>query len=102
MLFYFCVGYRIGRGHGAEDLEYAMMRSMGVIDENTPIITTVHDCQIVDIPDDMVEDHDFDVRNNQDMILINFIIAVLYQYLPSLLSLALIEYKVVIVSHTPT
>ncbi len=54
-------GYRLGRGQGFEDLEYAMMRSMGVIDETTPIITTVHDCQIVDIPDEIMEEHDFDV-----------------------------------------
>ncbi len=54
-------GYRLGRGHGFEDLEYAVMRSMGVIDETTPIITTVQDCQLVDIPDELMEEHDFDV-----------------------------------------
>ena len=38
-----------------------MMRSIGAVDENTPIIATVHDCQILDIPDEMMEEHDFDV-----------------------------------------
>ena len=55
------LGYRLGKGGGYADLEYAMMRNLGFIDENTPVITTVHDCQIVDIPDELMEDHDFDV-----------------------------------------
>lgn len=39
-------------------MEYAMMRSMGAVDENTIIITTVHDCQVMDFPDNLIEDHD--------------------------------------------
>lgn len=38
-----------------------MMRSTGAIDETVPVITVVSDCQIVDIPDELMEDHDFDV-----------------------------------------
>ena len=55
------IGYRLGKGEGYADLEYAMMRDIGAVDENTVIITVVHDCQILDIPDDLMEEHDFDV-----------------------------------------
>lgn len=51
-------GLRIGKGEGFADMEYAMMRSMGAVDENTVIITTVHDCQVVNFPDSLIEDHD--------------------------------------------
>ena len=44
-------------------MEYAMMRNMGAIDDTTTIITVVHDCQVLDIPDDLMQDHDFDVRS---------------------------------------
>ena len=40
-------GWRIGKGEGFADLEYAMMASMGAVDENTIIVTTVHDCQVL-------------------------------------------------------
>ena len=40
------LGWRIGKGEGFADLEYAMMASMGAVDENTIIVTTVHDCQV--------------------------------------------------------
>ncbi|XP_059849179.1 methenyltetrahydrofolate synthase domain-containing protein isoform X7 [Hypanus sabinus] len=39
-------GWRIGKGEGFADLEYSMMVSMGSIDENTVVVTTVHDCQV--------------------------------------------------------
>lgn len=51
-------GLRIGKGEGFADMEYAMMRSMGAVDENTVIITTVHDCQVLDFPESLIEDHD--------------------------------------------
>jgi len=41
-------GARVGKGGGYSDLEYAILREIGVLDENTPIITTVHELQIVD------------------------------------------------------
>ena len=44
-------GARLGKGGGYSDLEYAILREMGVINENTPIVTSVHELQIVeDIP----------------------------------------------------
>ncbi|CAG2216859.1 uncharacterized protein LOC143053441 [Mytilus galloprovincialis] len=51
-------GLRIGKGEGYADMEYAMMRSMEAVDENTVIITTVHDTQVVDFPESLIEDHD--------------------------------------------
>lgn len=39
-------GDRIGKGEGYGDLEYAILRELGVVDENTPIATTVHPVQV--------------------------------------------------------
>ncbi|XP_051057605.1 methenyltetrahydrofolate synthase domain-containing protein isoform X1 [Phodopus roborovskii] len=54
-------GWRIGKGEGYADLEYAMMVSMGAVREGTPVVTIVHDCQVVDIPEALLEDHDLTV-----------------------------------------
>jgi len=54
-------GLRIGKGKGYADLEYAMLRTMGAIDENTPVVTSVHDSQVMDIPEDLIEEHDLTV-----------------------------------------
>ncbi|XP_051024900.1 methenyltetrahydrofolate synthase domain-containing protein isoform X2 [Acomys russatus] len=54
-------GWRIGKGEGYADLEYAMMVSMGAVHEGTPVVTIVHDCQVIDIPETLVEDHDLTV-----------------------------------------
>lgn len=51
-------GYRIGKGEGFADLEYAMMCAMGAVSPDTIIVTTVHDTQIVDIPESLMEEHD--------------------------------------------
>ncbi len=40
-------GQRIGKGGGYSDLEYAILRSFNLINEETPIITTVHPIQIL-------------------------------------------------------
>ncbi|XP_061670565.1 methenyltetrahydrofolate synthase domain-containing protein isoform X2 [Syngnathoides biaculeatus] len=54
-------GFRIGKGEGFADLEYAMMASMGAVDESTVVVTVVHDCQVVDIPEELMEKHDLTV-----------------------------------------
>ncbi|XP_069312401.1 methenyltetrahydrofolate synthase domain-containing protein isoform X2 [Eulemur rufifrons] len=54
-------GWRIGKGEGYADLEYAMMVSMGAVSEETPVVTIVHDCQVVDIPEALLEGHDITV-----------------------------------------
>ncbi|RLE65683.1 MAG: 5-formyltetrahydrofolate cyclo-ligase [Thermoprotei archaeon] len=41
-------GARLGKGGGFSDLEYAILREAGLIDETTPVITTVHELQVVD------------------------------------------------------
>ena len=38
-----------------------MMTAMGAVNKDTVVITTVHDCQIVDIPEKLIEDHDLTV-----------------------------------------
>lgn len=39
-------GTRIGKGGGYAELEYAMLRETGKVDELTPVVTTVHDLQV--------------------------------------------------------
>lgn len=50
-------GIRFGKGHGFFDLEWAMMREINVVNEETPIVAMAHDCQIVDM-DLIPADHD--------------------------------------------
>ncbi|QLD85140.1 5-formyltetrahydrofolate cyclo-ligase [Natronomonas halophila] len=50
-------GARIGKGEGYSDLEYAVLRELGLVDDETPTITTVHDTQVID-EDISVGDHD--------------------------------------------
>lgn len=46
-------GRRIGKGEGYAELEYAILRELGLAAEDTPIATTIHELQIVDeIPRD--------------------------------------------------
>ena len=40
-------GTRVGKGGGAVDLEYALLREEGKLKETTPIVTTIHPLQIV-------------------------------------------------------
>ncbi|KDP36591.1 hypothetical protein JCGZ_08358 [Jatropha curcas] len=47
---------------GFAELEYGMLRYMGAIDDSTPVVTSVHDCQIVDdIPVEKMLIHDVPV-----------------------------------------
>jgi len=39
-------GARIGKGGGYGELEYAILRELEKVDENTPIMTNVHDIQV--------------------------------------------------------
>jgi 5-formyltetrahydrofolate cyclo-ligase len=50
-------GARVGKGEGYSDLEYAILRELGLVDDETPIATTVHDAQVVEEAVD-VEAHD--------------------------------------------
>lgn len=40
-------GGRVGKGGGYSDLKYAIGREVGIIDEKTPVVTTVHRLQVV-------------------------------------------------------
>jgi len=52
-------GGRLGKGGGYAELEYAILRELGVVNDETPVVTTVHDLQIVEkIP---LEEHDLTV-----------------------------------------
>ncbi|MFU1782532.1 5-formyltetrahydrofolate cyclo-ligase [Haloarcula japonica] len=57
-------GARIGKGEGYSDLEYAVLRELGLVDGTTPVVTTVHELQIVGGPEGIidtdvpVDDHD--------------------------------------------
>lgn len=41
-------GVRIGKGGGYSEIEYGILRELGLIDEGTPLFTSIHDLQIVD------------------------------------------------------
>ncbi|WP_262180283.1 5-formyltetrahydrofolate cyclo-ligase [Haloarcula laminariae] len=58
-------GARIGKGEGYSDLEYAVLCELGLVDASTPVLTTVHERQVVDGPESAapgatvpVDDHD--------------------------------------------
>jgi 5-formyltetrahydrofolate cyclo-ligase len=41
-------GVRFGKGHGFFDLEWGMFTDLGLVDETTPVVAVVHDCQMVE------------------------------------------------------
>ena len=47
-------GARLGKGGAFSDLKYALARTLGLVNEDTPILTTVHPIQVLDdtIPTD--------------------------------------------------
>lgn len=51
-------GARVGKGGGYSDLEYALGRELGIIQDGTPALTTVHPIQVVD-EEIEPEPHDF-------------------------------------------
>ncbi len=40
-------GARLGKGGGYSDLEFGLARAVGAVDEATPVLTTVHELQVV-------------------------------------------------------
>lgn len=55
-------GYRIGKGEGYADLEFAMMMRMGAVSQETIVASTVHDCQVFDtLPAQLFKAHDVPV-----------------------------------------
>lgn len=49
-------GARVGKGEGFSDLEYAVLRELGLVDGETTVATTVHELQVVETAP--VEPHD--------------------------------------------
>jgi len=41
-------GARLGKGGGYSDLEFALARQLGSVNESTPVLTTVHNLQVID------------------------------------------------------
>lgn len=41
-------GSRVGKGEGYSDLEFAVLREFGLVDDETTTVTTVHEIQVVD------------------------------------------------------
>jgi 5-formyltetrahydrofolate cyclo-ligase len=41
-------GWRVGKGEGFSELEYAILKSYGKCNDLTPVVTTVHDLQLVE------------------------------------------------------
>ena len=41
-------GGRVGKGEGYSELEYAILREQGLVDERVPVVTTVHSLQVVE------------------------------------------------------
>jgi 5-formyltetrahydrofolate cyclo-ligase len=40
-------GVHFGKGHGYLDLEWGLLSEMGLVGQQTPVIASVHDCQVV-------------------------------------------------------
>jgi 5-formyltetrahydrofolate cyclo-ligase len=51
-------GGRTGKGAGFADLELGLFRHYGCVSASTPIVTTVHDIQVVDDSEIVMESHD--------------------------------------------
>lgn len=55
-------GYRIGKGQGFADLEFALLKEMKSIDDKTTIVTVVHDIQVFDeLPKELFHNYDVPV-----------------------------------------
>lgn len=55
-------GHRIGKGKGYADLEFALLKEMKAVDDNTIIITVVNDLQVFDtLPSELFQVYDVPV-----------------------------------------
>eukprot|EP00667_Euglena_gracilis_P003910 EG_transcript_3926 len=54
-------GFRLGKGEGFADLEYAILREKGAVDATTLVATTVHDHCVRDVPVHLLQPHDVPV-----------------------------------------
>ncbi len=57
-------GVRLGKGKGYAEMEWGVLWSLGVVDENTMVVTTAHEAQVVDtrkLPKAVLARHDLPV-----------------------------------------
>jgi 5-formyltetrahydrofolate cyclo-ligase len=54
-------GVHFGKGHGYLDLEWGLLSEMGLVNQETPVIASVHECQVVNEPVPYAE-HDVTVN----------------------------------------
>lgn len=54
-------GWRIGKGEGYSDMEFALMTSVYAVNRDVAVVAVVHDCQVVDLPDCLFGPHDLSV-----------------------------------------
>ncbi|MEO2241073.1 MAG: 5-formyltetrahydrofolate cyclo-ligase [Euryarchaeota archaeon] len=54
-------GARLGKGGGYFDLEWGILAELGLVDEDTPVHTTVHDVQVLPAGEIPMEEHDVPV-----------------------------------------
>lgn len=67
-------GTRIGKGEGYSDLEFAVLRELDLVGDDTPVATTVHERQVVedapadphDVPMDLIVTPERVVRSDAD------------------------------------
>ena len=59
-------GGRTGKGAGFADLEHGIFRELGLVDDATPIATTVHSSQVVDEAEVVMERHDTALEFHRD------------------------------------
>ena len=52
-------GIRIGKGGGYSEIEYGILRELNLIEEGTPVFTSIHDLQLID--EAPIEEHDLTV-----------------------------------------
>ncbi|MEM1112488.1 MAG: 5-formyltetrahydrofolate cyclo-ligase [Pseudomonadota bacterium] len=51
-------GGRTGKGAGFADLELGIFRELGILPEGTPVVTTVHEAQVVEANEIVMQGHD--------------------------------------------
>ncbi len=66
-------GARVGKGEGYSDLEYAILHEFGLVSPSTPVVSTVHELQVVtenipvethDVPIDLIVTPDRTIRTD--------------------------------------
>ena len=54
-------GVRLGKGKGLAEMEWAVLHTLGMVDQNTKVVTTVHEAQITHMSTSLMMEHDLPV-----------------------------------------